>query len=107
MVVDLLVATNQALKGQEDLGPTAQGEDQMGWMLQPFRGTLQGCLLLSESCGIGRILCARGPHLCQVWEEGGGYAGTLITNEGKFGEGNDGQWFKKRLSSPLGVHQGG
>lgn len=28
MVVDLLVATNQALKGQGCLGPTAQGEDQ-------------------------------------------------------------------------------
>lgn len=61
MVVDLLVATNQALKGQGHLGPTAQGEDQMGWMPQPFWGTLQGRLLLSDSCGIGKILCARGP----------------------------------------------
>ena len=77
MVVDLLVATNQALKGQGHLGPTAQGEDQMGWMPQPFWGTLQGCLLLSESYAIGKTLCAEGPHLCQAWEAGGGYARWL------------------------------
>lgn len=76
MVLDLLVAVNQALKGQGHLGPIAQGDDQMGWTTQPFWGTLHGCLLLSESCGIQKTLCARGPHVCQVWEVGGGYAKT-------------------------------
>lgn len=76
-------------------------------MPQPFWGTLQGCLLLSESCDTGKTLCASGPLLCQAWEAGDGCAGSLISVKGRFGEGNDGQWFKKRLSSPLGVHQGG
>lgn len=76
MVLDLLVAVNQALKGKGHLRPIAQGDDQMGWTTQPFWGILHGCLLLSESCGIQKTLCARGPHVCQVWEVGGGYAKT-------------------------------
>jgi len=102
MVVDLLVSTSQALKGQGHLDHTAQGEDQMGWMPQPFWQTLQGCLLLSESCDSGKTLSARGPRLCQAWEAGGGYAGTLITAKHRFGKAKMSNSSRKDLAVPWG-----
>lgn len=106
-MIDSVMATNQALKGYGHMDPTAKGEDWLVWMPQPFCGTLQGHLLLSESCGIGQTLCARGPHLCQVWEAELSYAEAMITKEGRFGKDNDVQLLKKTISSTLGVHHGG
>lgn len=102
MVTDSVMVTNQALKGYGYMDPTARGEDWLVWMPQPFRGTLQGHLLLSESCGIGQTLRARGRHLCQVWEAELSYAEAIITNEGRCGKDSDVQLLKKTISSTQG-----
>lgn len=59
MVVDLLVATNQALKG--DTGPRAQGEDQMGWMAQPFWELCRDTCSLLRAVALGRLFVQDDP----------------------------------------------